>query len=258
MARIRTIKPEFWEDEELCALPIQARLLYIGTWNFADDNGVLLTSIKWIKSKVFPFDDTLREQQILEWLKLLVDARMLIPFIFENKGYYKIRTFHDHQLIDKRYCRHIVPVEDVDQILSNLTVEENTTCSPRVHHVFTSLERKGSVNVKGSVKEVVAFAPKTIDDRITDFMNSCSPFVGEYSKETVRAFFDYWSEKNNSGKKMKWELQQTFEISKRLSTWKRKEKDFTVGAKPIVSRMQILKDEGDLAEEVLRQKYANE
>lgn len=251
MARIRTIKPEFWEDEELSALPMQARLLYIGTWNFADDNGVLLASIKWIKSKIFPFDDTLREQQISTWLDLLVNARMLLPFVFENKGYYKIRTFHDHQLIDKRYCRHIVDAEEVDQILT-------TMLTPCEHHVNTSLERKGNGSVNGKGKEVVASAPKTIEDRISDFMNSCSPFVNEYSKETVRAFFDYWSEKNKSGSKMKWELQQTFEISKRLATWKKKEKDFTGGEKQTVSRLQILKSEGDKAEEVLRKKYATE
>ena len=29
MARIRTIKPEFWEDEKLAKLPIHARLLFI-------------------------------------------------------------------------------------------------------------------------------------------------------------------------------------------------------------------------------------
>ena len=44
MARIRTIKLEFWEDEKLAKLPVHARLLFIGTWNFADDNGALLAN----------------------------------------------------------------------------------------------------------------------------------------------------------------------------------------------------------------------
>lgn len=54
MARIRTIKPEFWEDEKLAKLPIHARLLFIGTWNFADDNGVLLANPVLMKSHIFP------------------------------------------------------------------------------------------------------------------------------------------------------------------------------------------------------------
>lgn len=88
-----------------------------------------------------------------------------------------------------------------------------------------------SVNVTDNVndtvmkKGIVAIAlPKSLTERETDFMNECTPFVSEFSKETVRAFFDYWSEKNKSGKKMKWEMQQTFEISKRLATWRSREK----------------------------------
>lgn len=41
MARIRTIKPEFWEDEDIGKLPIPCRLFFIGCWNFADDYGVI-------------------------------------------------------------------------------------------------------------------------------------------------------------------------------------------------------------------------
>ena len=37
-------------------------------------------------------------------------------------------------------------------------------------------------------------------------------------------FINYWSERNKSGTKMKWELQQTFQIEKRLYTWKRNSK----------------------------------
>lgn len=41
MAKIRSIKMEFWLDEKIGSLPPEARLLYIGTWSLADDNGVL-------------------------------------------------------------------------------------------------------------------------------------------------------------------------------------------------------------------------
>jgi len=41
MARIRTIKPEFWTDGDMFKLSRDARLFYIGLWNFCDDNGVI-------------------------------------------------------------------------------------------------------------------------------------------------------------------------------------------------------------------------
>jgi len=40
MARIRTIKPEFWVSEQVGECSPNARLLFIGMWNFCDDRGV--------------------------------------------------------------------------------------------------------------------------------------------------------------------------------------------------------------------------
>ena len=42
-----------------------------------------------------------------------------------------------------------------------------------------------------------------------------------YSKEMINAFCDYWTESKPNGKKMKFELQQTFDIARRLATWSR-------------------------------------
>ena len=45
MARIRTIKPQFWDDLKIGRLSRDARLLYIGLWNFADDLGVVIACL---------------------------------------------------------------------------------------------------------------------------------------------------------------------------------------------------------------------
>jgi hypothetical protein len=101
MARIRTIKPEFWFDETLAKLPLQARLLFVGTWNLADDYGILKSNLKWLKAQLFPYDDNLRIDQVSQWVDQLVKARMLVPFNMEKEGYLYIRTFKTHQKIDK-------------------------------------------------------------------------------------------------------------------------------------------------------------
>jgi len=47
----------------------------------------------------------------------------------------------------------------------------------------------------------------------------------------VRRFCDYWTEKNGTGTREKWQLQKTFEVDKRLATWFRRNgefKDFSV------------------------------
>lgn len=57
MARIRTIKPEFWTSEQVMTCSRDARLLFIGMWNFADDAGIHPASPVRLKAQVFPGDD---------------------------------------------------------------------------------------------------------------------------------------------------------------------------------------------------------
>lgn len=59
--------------------------------------------------------------------------------------------------------------------------------------------------------------------RKEDFRCSLVPYLERYPVETIRDFFDYWSEMNKSCTKMRFEQQQTWETPKRLATWARRE-----------------------------------
>lgn len=170
MARIRTVKPEFWEDEKLADIPMQARLLFIATWNFADDQGVVQSSTKYLKSKIFPYDESLREHQVKTWIDALVNARMLIPFIHDNKGYFFIRTFQSHQLIDKRYTKYIVPTKIVAELLAGLTKEENTLLTHGGHAENTS--RKGRVEDMEEEVDMEGKDRKIFEDLKIEILNS--------------------------------------------------------------------------------------
>lgn len=52
--RRRMIDPAFWNDSKIIALSIPARLLYIGLWNYADDDGFFLDDLPAIKRTLFP------------------------------------------------------------------------------------------------------------------------------------------------------------------------------------------------------------
>lgn len=110
MPRIRTIKPEFWNDEKIGNLKRECRLLFIGLWNQADDYGTVRSNPVWIKSQVFPYDEDLRTNELSKWLAALVDARMLEPFTHQGEGFYNIRTFLSHQKVDKP-SKPLIPLE---------------------------------------------------------------------------------------------------------------------------------------------------
>jgi len=65
-----------------------------------------------------------------------------------------------------------------------------------------------------------------INEKKLKLYNDLKPYLSKYPKEMLRQFYNYWTEKNKSGTKMRFELQQTFEIGKRLATWANREKEF--------------------------------
>jgi len=97
MARIRTIKPDFWTDAALIECSLNARLLFIGTWNFADDFGNLDRSAKQAKARIFPADTVDCEPMIQE----LITHGLLIEYSVNDKKYLHIRGFRKHQVINR-------------------------------------------------------------------------------------------------------------------------------------------------------------
>lgn len=65
-----------------------------------------------------------------------------------------------------------------------------------------------------------------LEKREKAFYSSLIPFVEKYPKEMIREFYDYWTEPNKSKTKMRFELQKTWDVSLRLSTWARRDKNF--------------------------------
>jgi hypothetical protein len=56
MARIRSIHPGIWTDEAFMSLSAYARLLYIGLWGEAYDDGVFEWKPLTLKARLFPVD----------------------------------------------------------------------------------------------------------------------------------------------------------------------------------------------------------
>ena len=83
-------------------------------------------------------------------------------------------------------------------------------------------------NKKESTKKKIdaATAAARLNERKEDFYNSLIPYVTQYGKDMVRAFFDYWSEPNKSNSKMRFELERTWDLARRLGTWASRDNQF--------------------------------
>lgn len=116
MARIRSIKPDFWTSEKIVELPFEARLFFIGSWNFADDNGNLQRSAKKLKMQIFPADSIDCEPII----QSLIDAGLFIEYSVSGEKYLSIKGFKDHQVIN-RPSKSAIPQRVESDLLGVLT-----------------------------------------------------------------------------------------------------------------------------------------
>lgn len=100
MARIRTIKPEFWTDEKIISIPHVARLFFIGLWNFADDAGAIQDKPEQLKLLIMPSESDVDVFQILD---LLIASGLIDRYIDMEKdeSYLLIRNWGLHQKVDK-------------------------------------------------------------------------------------------------------------------------------------------------------------
>ena len=102
MARIRTIKPEFFTSEDIVGLSPMARLLYIATWCEADKEGRLVWKPMTFKLRYFPGDNC----DIHALCKELVDAGMVKLY---GDGLAYIPQFGKHQHVNPRESASILP-----------------------------------------------------------------------------------------------------------------------------------------------------
>lgn len=101
MARIRTIKPDFWRDESLASISPEAALLAIGLLNHADDEGYFNAHPKLIESDIFPL------RELSNTITVMIDELHRIGYIEIYKGtdgkrYGHICNFSKHQVINKK------------------------------------------------------------------------------------------------------------------------------------------------------------
>lgn len=111
MARIRTVKPEFWSSEQVMECSPIARLLFIGLWNFCDDAGNHVASAKTVKAEIFPGDD-ISSTDVQGMLDELSSNSLIAFYTKGDKEYLHVTGWRKHQKIDKPTYKHPAFSED--------------------------------------------------------------------------------------------------------------------------------------------------
>lgn len=100
VARIRTIKPEFWSNDRLSELPVETHMFAAALLNYCDDEGYFHAHEKKLGIELFPLRDDYRSCTVhLQHLSK-------VGFITLHKGYDgrtygHVVKFKQHQVINK-------------------------------------------------------------------------------------------------------------------------------------------------------------
>lgn len=131
MARIRTIKPEFFTSEDICGLSPLARLLYVALWCEADREGRLTWKPRTFKLRYFPADDC----DIDALAREIVASGLVVQY---GDGLAFIPQFAKHQHINPREAASTLPDPPVTD-----ENERVTDASARVTDTQVGKEGKG-------------------------------------------------------------------------------------------------------------------
>ena len=117
----------------------------------------------------------------------------------------------------------------VTQLMTRLATQPVTHPQKETEkrHTGDTKQIKENNIIKETTTDVVAkkdAAKAATLSRKESFYQLLVPFVRQYPKEMIRAFFDYWSELNKSGTKMRYELEKTWELPRRLAAWANRER----------------------------------
>lgn len=128
--RIRTLKPEGWHDEAVCAVSRDARLLRIVLITYADDDGRWRHQPAAIIGFGFPEDDDVTPAKLKKWTAELIDSGMVITYTVDGKEYGTFPKWHAHQYIQK-YRASELPDSGDDRIIPRRSKDGTETITGR-------------------------------------------------------------------------------------------------------------------------------
>jgi hypothetical protein len=147
MARIRSIKPEFFTSEQIVECSTSARLLFVGLWCFCDDAGRHPASVRRLKMEVFP-GDSFSVEQVETWVNELIAAGLISAYESQGVAYWWVTGWDKHQKIDRPTVKFPGPFDEGSTSIRRCLDEGST--SPRDGEERSRREGRGEEKVKAT------------------------------------------------------------------------------------------------------------
>ena len=127
MARKRMIDPNIWQSEDFSKLSTLGKLVFIGLFSLADDEGRGRSNPVYLKSILFPYEEGIRSADIDKTLSEISSNMSVIFYSCDGSSYYSLYNWNIWQKID-RPTESKIPEYD-EKTMQRLFDEHST--SPR-------------------------------------------------------------------------------------------------------------------------------
>lgn len=172
MARKRMIDPSIWINEDFGSLSILAKLVFIGLFSIADDEGRGKASPAYIKAVLFPYNDDLRIADVEKTLSEISSKMSVIFYSCDENMYYTLTSWNMWQKIDKP-SQSKLPEYNPETMTT--LFDEHSTNIRRV--LSPNRKEKKRIEKKGREKEI---------KEIVELYNSTAPLLPQVKKVTEK------------------------------------------------------------------------
>jgi len=223
MAQKRMFSLKIVDTDEFLDMPPTTQNLYFHLCMRADDDGFVSNPKKIMKIVNSAADD----------MKVLTAKSFVIPF---ESGICVIKHWKIHNLIRAdRYIeteykkeKKLLKMEDkkyeLDDGMQN-DIPNGNPVKVRLDKVSIDKVSLNKLNKEGGEltpsKEMNLFLEDNgnyFNELLQSIVEKTDILEDSARKELI-SFISYWTERNKSGTKQRWELEKTFELKRRLNTW---------------------------------------
>lgn len=211
----RMITPEIWFNEKVSSLPHTGRLLFIGIFSNADDDGRLKASAKFLKAHIFPYDDDISSELIKELRDRCAQLGLIRLYTNGNQELLDIPGWREHQQIRKdRYTPSKLPNFEYskDSMATNQQPPDNQLSTSGNHSIVKSSIVKSSIGGPPKGARIKQANP------INDIFNEMRSYLGYPDRVKEDPIPNYGKE----GKAVKRMLTRGFTREEILICWRSK------------------------------------
>lgn len=129
MARKRMIDPTIWQSEDFGRLSTLAKIVFIGLFSLADDEGRGRCNPVYLKSTLFPYEENIRSTDIDKTLSEISSNMSVVLYSCDGSSYYSLLSWDTFQKID-RPSQSKIP--EYNKNTMKLLFDEHSTSNRRV------------------------------------------------------------------------------------------------------------------------------